>query len=245
MKAASKMFSIFEALCEEGEAGVSELASKLDMPKSSVFRFLSVLVENNYVQADKKYSPTLKILHLAMLVRSRIDLVEVARPVMDNIGKKMNETISLSVFENNQVVYIHKVESSESIRSDYLIGSRVDAYCTAMGKVFLAGMTESEIENYLDNTILESRTPTTIVSRSALKKELEAIRIQGYAIDDGEYHLHNRCVAVPIKNETGQIMAAMSISGPDFRMSKDCMEEFKKEIMAAGKMISGNIGYGL
>ncbi len=159
------MFSFEGSLWKRVKRGFQNWHQSLTCRKVSVFRFLSVLVENNYVQAGKKYSPTLKILHLAMLVRSRIDLVDVARPVMDSIGKEMNETISLSVFENNQVVYIHKVESSESIRSDYVIGSRVDAYCTAMGKIFLAGMTESEIETYLENTKLESRTPTTIVSK--------------------------------------------------------------------------------
>jgi len=243
MKSASKMFAVLEALCESGEAGVSELALKLGLPKSSISRFLSVLVENNYVQHNKKYSATLKIFHLGTLVRDRIDIVGVAHPVMEEIGKKLNETISLGLFDNHAVVYIHKVDSSEAVRSDYAIGSRVDAYCTSLGKVFLANFAESELEKYLTCIRLKSRTPKTITSKNILKKELKKIRVRGYALDDGEYDLHNRCVSAPIRNETGKVVAAISISGPDFRMEEKRMEELKKDVVAVGEMISQNLGY--
>lgn len=243
MKSASKMFAVLESLCEDGDAGVSELASKLGLPKSSIFRFLSVLVENGYVKSGKKYQATLKTFRLGVMVRDRIDVVGVARPVMENLGKQVNETISLGFFDNNEVVYIHKVESSETVQSNYTVGCRMGAYCTAQGKVFLANLTPSEFEVYLETVKLESRTQNTIISTEKLLEEIRFIQTHGYGIDDGEYDSHNKCIAAPIRNELGRCVSALSISGPDFRMGRNRINELSKEIIMASEMISKNLGY--
>ena len=151
LKSISKIFFVLENLCANGDQGVSDLSTKLGIGKSSIHRFLSFLTEAGYVGKNpnnKKYFATLRLFEIGAMVRGRDRIMNIARPYMEELGNKFHETINLAFFENNEVVYIDKVESIHALRMDLAIGRRVPAYCTGLGKVFLANLSEEEIKEY-------------------------------------------------------------------------------------------------
>ncbi len=247
MKAAHKLFTILETLCINGAQGISELSSQLNLGKSSVHRLLSVLIQNGYVGKNlenKRYFATLKLFEIGARVRGRIRLIAIARPYMEKMGKQFHETINLAFLDLDEVVYVDKVESAETLRMDLGIGRRVPAYCTALGKVFLADLPETEIKAYLDRTKLVPRTDRTITSRTKLAKHLESIRKDGYAMDDRELDIGIRCVAAPVHDHSGRVTAAISIAGPSMRLGADKIKRFKNALIEATKQISSELGYG-
>jgi len=246
MKSAHKLFSILENLCVEGDAGVTELSLKLDQGKSAIHRFLSVLSELGYVKKNSdngKYYATLKVFEIGAMVRGRLRLVNLARPYMEELGKKTNETINLALFEQGEVVYIDKVESVETLRMDLAVGRRVPAYCTALGKVFLANLSKDEVEGCLQSHNYKSFTERTINSSKELKRNLDNVKKEGIAIDDRELDKGIRCIAAPVCNELGKVIAAVSIAGPSIRMTFNKLKFLRKPLIDATLEISRRLGY--
>ena len=246
MNSARKLFTVLENLCINGHQGVSELSSNLKLGKSSIHRFLSVLVETGYVGKNpdnKKYFATLKLFEIGAMVRSRIRLIPIARPYMEKMGTQFHETINLGYFDGDEVVYVDKVESAETLRMDLGIGRRVPAYCTALGKVFLANLREQEIKGYFERVKLIPRTIKTITSERELMKNFKVIRKQGYAIDDRELDMGIRCIAAPVRDDLCRVTAAISIAGPSMRLGPEKMKQFKEVLMEATKQISNQLGF--
>lgn len=246
MKSAGKLLSVLESLCVDGDAGITELSAKLTLGKSSIHRFLSVLTELGYVHKNAtngKYAATLKVFEIGAMVRGRIRLVQLAHPYMEELGKQFHETINLAFFEQGEVVYIDKVESAETLRMDLAIGRRVPAYCTALGKVFLASLSQEDREAYFQSEKLTAYTEKTITSLKELRKKLDKVRTDGFAIDDRELDEGIRCIAAPIRDEVGKMVAAMSIAGPSMRMTMERLKSLRKPIMEVTKEISRKLGH--
>ena len=237
MKSAHKLFSVLENLCMEGDAGVTELSLKLDLGKSAIHRFLSLLSELGYVRKNSdngKYYATLKVFQIGAMVRGRLRLVNLARPYMEDLGKKTHETINLAFFEAGEVVYIDKVESVETLRIDLAVGRRVPAYCTALGKVFLSNLPEEDLEVYLSQQDLRPLTENTITSADELRDNLVKVRNEGFAIDNSELDENIKCIAAPVRDESGNVIAAISIAGPSTRMMERRLNLFKKFLLSGG-----------
>jgi len=246
MKSGAKLFSVLETLCVDGEAGITELSTKLSVGKSSVHRFLSVLQDLGYVEKNRtngKYFATLKVFEIGAMVRGRISLVQLARPYMEELGRQFHETINLALPEQGEVVYIDKVESVEALRMDLTIGRRVPAYCTALGKVFLASLPEEDLGRYLRNQRFRAYTQRTINSAGELRRHLDKVRRDGFAIDDRELDEGIRCIAAPIRDESDKVIAAMSIAGPSIRMNMERLKSLQKPIMAVTEAISRKLGH--
>jgi len=246
MKGAYKLFSVLEALCIHGEAGITELSTRLRLGKSSVHRFLSVLRDLGYVEKNEdngKYLATLKVFEIGSMVRGRIRLVQLARPYMEELGRQFHETVNLAFLEGGEVVYVDKVESAEPLRMDLAVGRRVPAYCTALGKVFLANLSEGELERYLRNQSLRAFTERTITSADELKRHLDRVRTEGFAIDDRELDEGIRCIAAPVRNESGRVMAAISIAGPSMRMTMQRLKSLREPINSVTAEISRKLGF--
>jgi IclR family KDG regulon transcriptional repressor len=241
MNSAKKLLAVLEDLCINGRQGVSELSSHLKLGKSSIHRFLSVLAEAGYVSQNpdnKRYFATLKVFELGAMVRGRRRLIAIARPYMEKLGTQHHETINLGYFDGDEVVYVDQVESAETLRMDLGIGRRVPAYCTALGKVFLASLSEREIKGYFERVKLVHRTIKTITCERELMKKLEVIRRQGYAVDDRELDIGIRCIAAPLRDDSGKVAAVISIAGPSMRFGPEKMKCFK-----ATKQISNELGF--
>lgn len=246
MKSTIKVFQVLETLCGGKAAGVTELSNQLDIKPSSMHRFLSVLSKLGYVQKNDltgKYFATLKIFQLGVSVRNKLSLISIARPYMEELGEILNETVNIAVFAQNNVVVIDRVQSPETLRTNIIVGQHLPAYCTAFGKVFLAAMPAKELNRYLKTTELKPLTRQTIVEPQALRDELTKIAEDGYAIDNRELDENIRCIASPIRDESGKVIAALSYSGPTTRVTMVRLKTFIKTIKEITAEISQKLGY--
>ena len=246
IKSTEKAFRILEILCAEGEMGISQLSKKTDLKKSNVHRLLATLTHLGYVgkePATSLYFPTLKVFEIGSAILNRIELQPIVRPFLQELANKFHETINLAVLDRWEVICIEKVESSESLKTDIKIGTRVPAYCTASGKVLLANLTEPQILNFLKLQKLVPLTKNTITSSEQLEKALTQIQAQGYVIDDEEFSEGIRCIAAPIKNFRGKVIASISIAVPSVRMTYDKLGQLKEPILNTAKEISKKLGY--
>ena len=227
------------------ELGVTELSKRLKLHKNNVFRLLATLESRGYIEQNKateNYRLGLKALELGQTFIKQMGLLRQAKPILDQVVDKCNETSYVAIFKEGYVVYLDVVETDMTVVSR--VGSRLPAYCTAAGKVHLAFMSEDEINELLPSNQLQGYTATTISSRDALMKELSKVAEQGYAIDDEELDLGVRCIAAPIRDYTRRIVGALSISGPSMRITNERIEnELIPLVMEATTELSTRLGY--
>lgn len=246
MKSTIKVFQVLETLCEGKAAGVTELSNQLDIKPSSMHRFLSVLTKLGYVQKNistGKYFATLKIFQLGVSVRNKLSLISIARPYMEELGEMLSETVNIAVFAQNNVVVIDRVQSPETLRTNIIVGQHLPAYCTAFGKVFLAAMSTKELDRYLKTTTLKPITRLTITKAQTLREEINKVAKAGYAIDNRELDENIRCLSSPIRDESGKVVAALSISGPTNRAKMVRLKSLTKTMMKITAEISQKLGY--
>ena len=246
MKSTIKVFQVLETLCEGRAAGVTELSKQLDIKPSTMHRFLSVLTKLGYIQKNAstgKYFATLRIFQLGVSVRNKLSLISIARPYMEELGEMLNETVNIAVFAQNHVVVIDRVQSPETLRTNIIVGQHLPAYCTAFGKVLLADMSTKELNRYLETVPRKRLTRQTITGKQALREELHKISRDGYAIDNRELDENIRCLASPIRDESGSVIAAMSYSGPITRVKMVRLKTHIKTVKNITAEISQKLGY--
>jgi DNA-binding IclR family transcriptional regulator len=173
----------------------------------------------------------------------RLDLPELAKPDMRELSQASKETVHLAILDCTEMLYVGKVDSSQSVHMHCIIGTRNPLYCTALGKAVLAFLPREERDALLDQITLMPRTPYTITDKAVLADHLERVRARGYAIDDREVEESIRCVSAPIFDHTGQPIAAISVSGPAFRLPESRLQELGELVMRVSKIISNNFGY--
>lgn len=223
----------------EPEMGVSELSRKLGLSKSAIFRIVSTLEARGFLTqnpGNSKYRLGLKLLRLGELVLNQHDLVMAVRPFLKEIVEFCDETAHLVVLEQEKTTFIDKVESARVVKMGSAIGESLPAYCTATGKVLLAALPPEKLDDYIKKTELNNYTSKTITEPDLLKQHLGDIKKQGYAVDNEEIEEGLVCIAVPLRNSSAQIIAAISISGMAVRMKRDLdgkiqlMKQFSKRI---------------
>ncbi len=233
----------------EGELGVTELSNRLGLHKNNVFRLLATLESKGYIEQNKateNYRLGVKSLELGQTYIHQMGLVHHAHPIMEELVQKCQENVYLGVVQGKVVVYLDMVEANQVVRVASRIGQQVPIHCSSIGKVQIAFMSESELERLKLQNTLKPYTPNTITDYETLKKHLEGIRKVGYAIDNGEFDEGVRCVGVPIRDYTRQIVAGLSMSGPIFRMTDERLEDpIIPEMVKAGKEISRRLGFDI
>ena len=229
---------------------IRELSSKIKLPKGTIHRLLSSLSYFGYVRQDPKtrnYLLGFKLVELGNLLLNQLDLRKEAEPFLKDLAERTKETVHMVLLDRNEVVYIDKVETDQhtsGLRMASRVGLRNPAHSSAVGKVLLAHFSEEELNNFTKEKGLLKRTENTITDPGRLREHLSIVRAQGYAIDDEENEKGIRCVAAPIYNEVGKPVAAMSISGPAFRITKKVIQEsLKKEVMETALKISQRLGF--
>jgi len=236
---------IVEALKRLDGAGVTAVASDLDMAKSTVHNHLQTLEDEGYVTSeDNTYRVGLRFLGLGEYKRNRMDIYEKARPEVKSLAKKTGEMANAAVEEHGEGVYITRAEGTEAVTVDTYAGKRVKLHCTALGKTILAELPEERVDEIIDSHGLPARTENTITNRTELKSELAEVQERGYAYDREERLSGLRCVAAPVIPENGDLVAALSVSGPTTRIKGDL---FHKEIpgllRSAANVIEINLAY--
>lgn len=223
--------------------GVAELARELGWSRSNIHRTLRTLLECGYVVAeDGRYSVSLKVWSLGCRVIGRLDVREIAAPHLQALSKATSEGVHLSVFDNGEVVYVEKIESSHPIRVHSEVGSRAPAYCVGTGKALLAFQSAEVIDRIAAH--LEPHTARTITDPEALKCQLREIQASGYAVNLGEWHDNVCCVGAPIRGARGTVIAALGLSGPASRFDGRSLDRLIPVLCETAAKISMEMGYG-
>jgi IclR family KDG regulon transcriptional repressor len=228
------------------ELGISEIAGRLDMNKSTVQHLVNTLREHGLLiqTRSRRYHLGFKLLKWAELVTDGHPIREVALPFMKDLVAAIGESIHLATLYRDEVVHLQKVESEQSIRISVQMGSKIPAYCSGLGKSLLASQARNQVAAIIGRTELVRRTPKTIASYDLLLQELELISRRGYSIDDEEYMEGLYCVAVPIPDYGGQVKYALSVAGPLFRMKRHKLTDLVHRLTVSASLISHALGGG-
>jgi DNA-binding IclR family transcriptional regulator len=228
------------------ELKLAQISDELGLNKSTVHGIISTLKFHGLIEQDEetqKYRLGVYLMHLGDLVSRSIDVVGIARPYITDICNVVEETVHLATLDDLEVVYIDKIESTQSMRIFSARGARNPAYCTGVGKAMLAYLDPNVLTKLLENKVLESLTPKTITDKNELVKELATIRERGFSFDDEENNIGLTCVAAPVFDHMGRAKYGISISGPTARMNEGKIQESIHIITTTAKEISSKLGY--
>lgn len=243
-----KALQILECFADnETEWTLKALIKQLGIPSTTMFRQVSTLVERNYLVQDsvrKSYRAGPAFLQLSSAIVGQSDLRQSARPELERLSELVTETINLSILSAHHIFYLDKVETHRTIACTTRVGSRVPAYVTACGKAMLAYKEQRYVEEYCQWMGCHARalTENSITDPARFRNELISVRQRGYATDNGEIERGLVCVAAPVFDMNRKIAAAISISGPDYRMHED-WDLMVKNVCRSAKAISATLGY--
>ena len=241
--AAIKLLKAFTE--DETEFGISGLAKRLGLAKSTIHRLTTTLVADGLLEQDPqsgKYRLGIALFRLGALVRRRMDVSNEARPFLFDLRKKTNETVHLAILDGTEIMYVYYLESTQAIRMRSDLGGRKPAYCTAEGQAILA-FGPSDVVDRVTRGGLRARTPQTITDAGKLAKALALVRQRGYAMDDEESEIGMRCIAAPIRNDGGDVVAAVGVAGPVSRLTKKTLASFAPHVIGTAAAISARIGH--
>lgn len=244
-----KALDIIELLFKENSNkgfGISELSRKLGIGKSTVHRFLDTLVAYGYIEKsieNNRYCLGWKLFEIGNTIPIQRNLYNFDTNLLNDLCNEYQETVNLGVKVDSDVVTIFKVEPSTTLKANLEVGRREALHATGMGKVLISECSKTELVKLLGDKELKSYTPKTITSLDNLVAELEKVREQGYSIDDEEFCLGLSCIAMPIRNYKNEIIAAVSVSGPSFRLSFNKILDIKNSLEKVTKKLSNYLGY--
>jgi len=245
-KSLDKALSILDFFdSENSKLSVTEIAEKLDTNPSSLYPILHTLKNHGYLNRDseKRYNLGLKFAEKGRLVKENLSLAREARPELKILRDETSRTVHLGFLSEYQIVYIDKVESKGGLRMYSSPGKTAPLHATALGKAILANMSDKNVKNILNKIELKSYTSHTHTSVKELKRELEIVREQGYALDDEEFEEGVKCMATSVNNQRGDAKAAISITGLVPKMGKEKINEFAPLMKKYASKISSKLGY--
>jgi IclR family transcriptional regulator, pca regulon regulatory protein len=230
--------------------GIAEVADELGMRRSTTHRYMSTLVALGYLEqgAARKYRLGLRVTDLGMSALNSTDLREHARPYLEELCRQSSYSVSLAVLDGPEIVYIDRVRSARrgqgKLDLDLAPGARLPAYCTAMGKLLLANLPEEEQRGLLAELKLTRMGPNTITSKSGLRSELEHVREEGFAVNDQELASELYAIAAPVRSESAEVVAAVSMSAHSSMISlEEMVEHLGPHLVATADRVSARLGY--
>jgi len=227
------------------EIGISDLAKRLGLAKSTVHRLASTLLDQGMLEqnaGDGKYHLGLALFELGTLVRRKMDFTQEARPLLRSVLEKTGETVHLAILDHDSVLYLISMESRQALRMGSKVGTRAPVHATAAGKALLAFQPEEEIARVIARGLPPS-TPNTVVDPKRLVRELALVRARNCAMDDEESEVGLRSIAAPIRNDSGGVIAAISIAGPVQRMTQKTLLGWTRELVGAAEAVSQRLGW--
>ncbi|MFF8728758.1 IclR family transcriptional regulator [Streptomyces sp. NPDC015171] len=246
VQSVDRAVSVLEILARHGEAGVTEIAEELDVHKSTAFRLLGVLENRGLVAQAKdrgKYYLGAGVLRLAGAAAVRLDISQEGVPICREVADELGETVNIAVLDDDAAVNIMQARGTASVTAQNWLGRRTPLHATSSGKVLLAHMPPTLREGLLARS-LPRFTDRTITGAGMLRAELEAVVGQGYGVTIEELELGLAAVAAPVRSHDGKVIAAISVSGPVYRLNADRLPEVAKRTVAAGAELSRRMGYG-
>lgn len=232
----------------DNELKITDISARMNLHKSTVHSLLKTLQKHRYIEQNQdngKYRLGMKLFERGNYVLHTLDIRTVAKNYLTELSVKTGNTIHLVILDGKEGVYIDKVEGPSATVLYSRIGRRVPIHSSAVGKALVAFMNEQELEQILRDYEYNAHTPNTITNEADFRKELEKVRAQGFSVDNEENEPGVACIAVPIRNHSNNVIAAMSMSQPATRLDQQELEKAKMMLMQAANEISLKLGYGL
>lgn len=243
---AVKLMKVVEAIAQKEDGlGVTELANRLDLNKSTIYRFVATLEEEGYLeqnQSTQQYHFGLRMFELASRVVGQKNWTRHIHPYLIDLKERVQETVHLGVEDDGEVVYIDKVDCDRSVRMYSKIGRRSPLYCTGIGKVLLAHLPEGRTEQIIQQLNFHRFTDNTITNADDLQFELKKTRVRGYSLDLEEHEEGVNCTAAPFFNFEGKLIGAISIAGPTSRVDESLLLDLAGETKNTAHLISRRLG---
>jgi DNA-binding IclR family transcriptional regulator len=245
VQSVERAVAILEILARAGEAGVTELATELAVHKSTAFRLVSTLEQGGLVEqaAERgKYRLGVGILRLAGATTARLDVVQEARPICRKLSADTGETVNIAVLADRSALYLDQFAGASALQPHNWVGQHIPLHATSNGKILLSGLGDDELTRTLPP--LTAYTSHTITTKRRLRRELDEVRTQGYAIATDELEIGLAAIAAPIRNAHGDVIASLSLSGPTFRLDELRIKEFIPQLTDAAAEVSHRLGWG-
>lgn len=227
-------------------AGVTEIAKEIGVDKSTAYRIMETLSESHFVDKNPdtlKYKIGPAILNLSSHFYSSRRVVSIARQYMKKISAVTEESVHLAVLSNNSAVIVEQILADTRVVVNAQLGKMEPLYCSSVGKCILAYMDDDEKDEAIKEIVFDVYTERTIKNTEELKKELDAIKEQGYAVDNREMSDDVVCVAVPVFNSSGKCIYSLGISGTAQKMKNGHLNTVIEKMIAAGRSVSYELGY--
>lgn len=240
---AAEVLNLFSS--EHPEWGISELAKVLTFPKSSTSALVSTMAEQGLLRRTNsgRYRLGWRMIALSQVLLSTTDFRIEARPTMEALIARFGETVHLATLEAGQVIYVEKLQGTRAVHVSVTgVGYRLPAHCSSVGKVILADRGWDEVQQILQGRGMPALTSNTITTIEAFKAEMVRVAAQGYAYDIEETAEELCCVAAPIRDHSGDVVAALSLSVPTYRF-QHVREQYRLAVVGATRQISENLGY--
>jgi len=241
-----RAFSILEEVARHREGiGLAELSKLVGLHNSTTFHLAKTMVSLGYMRQErdsKRYRVGRPLFALAASALDEIEMVNLATPVLEDLSRETGESGHFAVRMGDSVVVIARTSGPGAFQLTDRVGVVRPAHCTALGKIILASLRPDQLKRFLERVELKPSTAKSITEPSVLLREIAEIRRSAIAIDDGEFNAEVRCIAVPVYNFTGDVIGALGISGPIWRMSDPVLKSRAKLVQAAAQRLSAEFG---
>lgn len=245
IQSVDRALTVLSLLASQGELGVTEIAAKLDVHKSTAFRLVTTLEVHGLVEqhADRgKYRLGVGILQLAGATAVRLDLVQASRPACQRLAESVGETVNLAVLSGDKALYVDQVLGSAALQLHNWMGQRIPLHATSNGKVLLAHLSPVRLKELVRGR-LERFTDHTITDAGLLRADLDLVRQRGYAVAVDELEIGLTAIAAPVMSADGTVVASLSASGPSFRVTAARIPELADEVVATANEASRRLGW--
>jgi DNA-binding IclR family transcriptional regulator len=245
VQSVSRAVRALELIAQEGELGVTDLGRGLGVHKATASRLAATLAAGGLIERDPvtdRYRLGFGLIRLVGAAMASIDLVRTAHPVLEELADRTHETVNVGVLSADGVVYVDQVSSAHLVASTNWVGRRTPLHCCSSGKVFLAHMSEAERQRVLERP-LEAVTRHTVTDPERLRRQLKEIRVRGYATIQDELEEGLNAVAAPIRQSNGEVAAALSVSGPSFRVRSIDLPRLGRLTIDAAGAVSWRLGH--
>ncbi|WP_416968794.1 IclR family transcriptional regulator [Streptomyces sp. 4F14] len=246
VQSVDRAISVMEILAQRGEAGVSEVAAEIDVHKSTAFRLLGALESRGLVEQSGergKYRLGFGIVRLAGAVTGRIDITQQARPICERLAEEIGETVNIAVLQEHYAINLYQVRGPGAVAVHNWVGQLTPLHATSSGKVLLAALPATERAALLAEAGLKKLTSRTITARTKLEKNLAESLERGYAYTLEELEVGLHAMAAPVRGRDGEVIAALSASGPAYRFTQDRLHQFAPVLLKGAEEISRRMGH--
>jgi len=245
VRSVSRAVRALELIAEQGELGVTDLGRGLGVHKATASRLAATLADGGLIERDPvsdRYRLGFGLIRLVGAALAGVDLVRTAHPVLEELAERTRETVNIGVLSGDAVLYLDQVSSSHLIASTNWVGRRTPLHCSSSGKVFLAHLPKPLLEQALTRP-LEAPTPRTVTDPARLRRQLDEVRVRGYATIQEELEQGLNAVAAPVRQLDGDVAAAVSVSGPSFRVRPVDLPRLGRLTIDAAGAVSRRLGY--